>query len=139
MDLKLRRPHEAPKPGQVLEMRIEQLGNFTYDPLTPGGIPADVRSLDGCTLRVHGYILPVDQVEDITEFMLVPRLLPDQPGVGTLVQHSIIVHAPPGKPIAKYTTQELIVEGTLKVAETEDDGYIVSIFDITATSVRAAK
>jgi hypothetical protein len=137
MDLKLRQPHEAPKPGQVLEMRIEQLGNFTYDEHAGGGIPADVQALDGCTLRVHGYMMPMDQVEAITEFALVPRSLGEfwTPHV----QQTIFVHTPPGKSIAKYTPGELVVEGTLKVAETEDDGYIVSIFDITATSVRAAK
>ena len=138
MDLRLRQPHTAPKPGHILEMQIKQLGNFTYDPLATGGIPADVKALSGCTLRTHGYMMPMDQVENITEFAFVPSLFGCCYGQPPQVQHTIIVHTPPGKSVAKYTSQELIVEGTLKVAETKDDDFVVSIFEMSASSIRPA-
>ena len=33
---------------------------------------------------------------------------------------------------------EIAVEGTLKVDEKKDDGYVVSLFDVQANSVKAA-
>jgi hypothetical protein len=138
MDLKLRQPHAAPKPGEILEMQIKQLGNFTYDPLKPGGIPADVQALSGCKIRTRGYMMPMDQVENITEFAFVPSLFGCCYGQPPQVQHTIIVHTPSGKSVAKYTSQELIVEGTLKVAEIKDDDFVVSIFELGASSIRPA-
>jgi len=139
MDPKLRLPHAAPKAGQILEMQIKQLGNFMYDPLATGGIPADVQALNGVTLRTHGFMMPMDQVENITEFAFVPSLFGCCYGQPPQVQHTIIVHTPPGKSVPKYTSQELIVEGKLKVAENKDDDFVVSIFEISATSIRAAQ
>ena len=37
-----------------------------------------------------------------------------------------------------YFPDELVVEGTLHVKEIKDGGFIVSIFQMDATSVRAA-
>jgi hypothetical protein len=37
-----------------------------------------------------------------------------------------------------YYPDEIVVEGTLKVDEKRDDGYIVSIFEIDAKSVKPA-
>lgn len=139
MDPKLRLPHAAPKPGQAIELQIKQLGNFMYDPIATGGIPADVQAMNGCTLRTHGYMMPMDQVENITEFAFVPSLFGCCYGQPPQVQHTIIVHTPPGKSVAKYTSQELIVEGTLKVSETKDDDFVISIFEINASSIRAAQ
>jgi hypothetical protein len=139
MDPKLRQPHAAPRAGQVIELQIKQLGNFMYDPIATGGIPADVQALSGCTLRTRGYMMPLDQVENITEFAFVPSLFGCCYGQPPQVQHTIIVHTPPGKSVAKYTTQELLVEGILKVSETKDDGFVVSIFQIDATSIRIAQ
>jgi hypothetical protein len=53
------------------------------------------------------------------------------------VQHTIVVHLPPNKGIS-YFPDELQIEGTLSVKEKKDEGYIVSIFDLDATSVKAA-
>jgi hypothetical protein len=145
MDLKLRQPHAAPKPGQVLEMTIEQLGNFPYDydQAKRGVIPADVQALDGCTIQTHGYMFPLDKVDHIAEFVLIPSLDPLEAHGGNWappVQRQIIVHMPPGKEMAKYTTAELVVEGKLKIAETkDDDGWVVCIFEINASSVLMAK
>ena len=40
---KARTPHAAPKPGEVLEMEIKELGNFKFDADRGGNIPADVK------------------------------------------------------------------------------------------------
>jgi hypothetical protein len=83
-------------------------------------------------------MMPLDQVENITEFAFVPSLFGCCFGQPPQVQHTIIVHTPPGLSVASYTSHELVVEGILKVGEHRDDGFVTSIFEINATSVRSS-
>jgi hypothetical protein len=130
--------HPAPVPGQTIELPIKELGNFEYDAEKGGGIPEDVKALEGCHFRTHGYMIPLDQAESISEFALVPSLFACCFGQPPQIQHTIVVHCPKGKAVSYYG-DELIVEGTLHVQEIRDGGFIVSIFQIDASSVRAAR
>lgn len=130
-------PHPAPKPGQVTELLIRDLGNFDYDIEKGGNIPADVKALNGTPFRTRGFMIPLDQAESITEFALVPSLFACCFGQPPQIQHTLVVHCPKGKAVSYYP-DEIVVEGTLKVEEKKDDGYIVSIFEIDAKSVKPA-
>ena len=130
-------PHPPPVPGEVLEMPIKQLGNFEYDADHGGNIPKDVYRLSGATFRTRGYMVPIDQADDITEFALVPSLFACCFGQPPQIQHTIVVHLPAGKAVSYYPG-ELQVEGKLTVDERKDEGYIVSIFDLDATTVTPA-
>jgi hypothetical protein len=132
-----RKPHPAPKPGEVIEMAIKELGNFDYDQDHGGNIPADVKRLSGATLRLRGFMIPMDQAENITQFALVPSLFACCFGQPPQIQHTIVVNCPKGKAVG-YCPDEIMVEGTLKVAEKKDDGYIVSIFEMEVKSVKPA-
>jgi hypothetical protein len=129
--------HPAPTPGDVIELPIKELGNFDYDAAVGGGIPDDVKRMDGCHFRTSGYMIPLDQAESISEFALVPSLFACCFGQPPQIQHTIIVHCPKSKAVS-YFPDELTVEGTLHVKEDRDGGFIVSIFQLDATSVRAA-
>jgi hypothetical protein len=137
MSADTRIPHLPPKPGDFMEMPIKQLGNFEYDADHGGNIPKDVWQISGCKLRTRGYMIPLDQAEDITEFALVPSLFACCFGQPPQIQHTIVVHLPTGKAVS-YFPDELQVEGTLTVDERKDEGYIVSIFDLDASSVKPA-
>lgn len=132
-----RKPHPAPRPGEVLELAIKDLGNFEYDQEHGGNIPADVRRLNGAKVRMHGFMIPMDQAENITQFALVPSLFSCCFGQPPQIQHTIVVNCPKGKAVT-YCPDEIVVEGALKVQEKKDDGYIVSIFEIDVTSVKPA-
>lgn len=132
-----RKPHPAPKAGVVQEMLIKELGNFEYDQEHGGNIPADVKALTGSTVRLRGFMIPMDQAENITQFALVPSLFACCFGQPPQIQHTIVVNCPKGKAVA-YCPDEITVEGPLKVEEKKDDGYVVSIFDMTAQSVKPA-
>lgn len=138
MDPTHRLPHVTPKPGQTLEIEIKALGNFLYDPAKGGDIPSDVLALNGAKIRSRGFMMPLDQVENITSFAFVPSLFGCCYGQPPQIQHTIVVRTPPGKSVAKYTSEEMIVEGTLHVVERKDDGFIISIFEMDATSIRPA-
>ena len=129
--------HPAPTPGDMVEMPIKELGNFDYDATVGGNIPDDVKRMDGCHFRTSGYMIPLDQAESISEFALVPSLFACCFGQPPQIQHTIIVHCPKSKAV-NYFPDELVVEGTLHVKEDRDGGFIVSIFQLDATSVRAA-
>jgi hypothetical protein len=133
-----RKKHPAQKPGEVAEMTIKELGNFEYDDEKGGNIPADVKQMDGSTIRLHGYMIPMDQATNITQFALVPSLFSCCFGQPPQIQHTIVVNCPKGKTLA-YCPDEIVVQGKLGVKEKKDDGYIVSIFEVSADSVKVAK
>jgi hypothetical protein len=133
----VRKPIPAPKPGQVTDLMIKDLGNFEYDIEKGGNIPADVKALSGTKFRTRGFMIPLDQAESISEFALVPSLFACCFGQPPQIQHTLVVHCPKGKAVS-YFPDEITVEGTLKVEEKKDDGYIISVFEIDASSVKPA-
>jgi hypothetical protein len=132
-----RKVHPAPKDGQVLDMTIKDLGNFDYDQEKGGNIPTDVKRLGGHPIRLRGFMIPMDQADNITKFALVPDLFACCFGQPPQIQHMVVANCPEGKAVG-YSPDEIVVEGKLNVEEKKDDGYIISIFEVTVTSVKAA-
>ncbi|HVT89581.1 MAG TPA: DUF3299 domain-containing protein [Tepidisphaeraceae bacterium] len=130
-----RKPHPTPKDGQVLEMNIKDLGNFDFDADKGGNIPADVKQLSGHPIKLHGFMVPMDQAANITQFALVPDLFACCFGQPPQLQHTIICNTPRGKAVSYYP-DEIQVEGKLTVAEKKDEGFIVSIFQVDVSSVK---
>ena len=132
-----RTPHPTPKAGEVLDMTIKELGNFEYDPDQNTPIPADVKALTGHTVKLHGFMIPMDQAENISKFALVPSLFNCCYGQPPQVQHTIVVTCPKGKAVSYYP-DEIVVEGKLTVDVMKDDGFVVGIFAIETSSVKPA-
>lgn len=132
-----RKKHAAPAAGQVLALSMKELGNFEYDADKGGNIPDDVKKLSGAKIRVQGFMIPLDQADNISHFSLVPSLFACCFGQPPQIQHQIVVHTPKGKAVGYYP-DEIICEGTLKVDEKKDDGYIVSVFEMDVQSVKPA-
>ncbi len=132
-----RHPHPPPKPGEVLEMSIKELGNFEFDAENGSPIPDDVKRLSGSDIRLRGYMIPMDQAENISQFALVPSLFACCYGQPPQIQHTIVVNCPKGKAVSYYP-DEIIVQGKLNVEEKKDDGFIVSLFEVGAESVKPA-
>jgi hypothetical protein len=125
-------PHPPPKPGEVRELSIKQLGNFEY---RPGElIPADVQRLNGMKVRLSGFMLITKQAKNIREFALVPNLFSCCYGQPPTIQHVVMVNTPDGK-FANYSFDRVVVEGTLTVKETKEDGYVTSLFQVAATKL----
>jgi hypothetical protein len=130
-----RKPHPAPKTGETINLTIKELGNFEYDADKGGNIPEDVKALSGAKLRLSGFMIPMDQAEHISQFALVPSLFACCFGQPPQIQHTIVVTCPKGKAV-NYYPDEINVEGTLKVDEKKEDGFIVSIFEMECLSVK---
>ena len=132
-----RTPHPKPKDGEVLEMAIKELGNFEYDPENGSPIPDDVKALSGSTIKLRGYMIPMDQAENISKFALVPSLFNCCYGQPPQIQHTIVVTCPKGKAV-NYYPDEIVVQGKLTVEVQKDDGFIVGIFALETSSVKPA-
>jgi hypothetical protein len=132
-----RKPHPVPEAGKVYDLTIQNLGNFEYDQEKGGNIPGDVQRLNGTSIRLRGYMIPMDQAENITQFALVPSLFACCFGQPPSIQHTIVVNCPKGKSVG-YTADEISVEGKLTVKEKKDDGYIISVFEMEVSSVKLA-
>ena len=132
-----RKPHKKPKDGEAYTLLIQELGNFEYDQEKGGNIPKDVQALTGSTVKLTGYMIPLDQADKIKQFVLVPDLFACCFGQPPQVQHGIIVNCPEGKAVSYYPEQ-IVVEGKLKVEEKKDDGFIISIFEVAVDSVKPA-
>jgi hypothetical protein len=132
-----RKTHPATQPGQLLEISIPELGNFDFNPDAENPkLPQDVKALSGVTIKMHGYMIPLDQASHITKFALVPALPTDEHR-SALIQQTIVVTCTPGKSV-DYCPNEIIVQGKLTVDIMKDDGFIVGIFAVDATSVKPA-
>jgi hypothetical protein len=126
-----------PPSASVQEIAIKDLGNFDFDGDKGGNIPDDVKAWKGTKVRVKGFMIPMDQAENISQFALVPSLFSCCFGQPPQVQHTIVVHVPKGKRVGYYP-DEISVEGKLTVEEKKEDGFIVSIFEIECSSVKPA-
>jgi hypothetical protein len=132
-----RKPHTPPENGEILEMPITDLGNFDYDADNGGNIPRDVVALSGSMIRLTGFMIPMDQAENITQFALVPSLFACCFGLPPTIQHTVVVNCPKGKAVSYYP-DEIVVEGRLSVEEKKEDGFIISIFEMEVSSVKPA-
>src|SRR5262245_45827281 len=132
-----RKIHPTPKDGEFYETNIKELGNFDFDADKGGNIPKDVQALSGHKIRLKGFMIPMDQAANITQFALVPDLFSCCFGQPPQLQHTVVVNCPKGKAVG-YFPDEILVEGTLKVQEKRDEGFIVSIFEVEVSSVKPA-
>lgn len=132
-----RHPHAPLKPGEVREMGIRDLGNFDYDYEKGGTIPDDVRRLSGGVLRLKGFMISGEEADKVSHFALVPSLFSCCYGQPPGVQHVIAVTCPRGLRVP-FSSEQVLVEGVLTVREIREDNYVVSLFQMSCTSVKPA-
>lgn len=133
-----RHVHAPPVKGEVREMTIKELGNFEFDPEVGGGVPADVKGLNGSTVRLRGYMLPLTQAEKITDLALVPSLYACCFGQPPGVEHVVTVRIPKDKAV-NFVVDEVVITGKLTVEELREDEFSYSLFELDAVSVRLAE
>lgn len=112
---------------------FERLGGWTYSNGIEGA-PPEVLQLDGTTVLLTGFMLPIDEVEDIREFLLVPSLWSCCYGTPPDV-NSIVRCVMPEGVSTDYSFEPLMVVGTLTVSPTFEDGYCVDIYQLHVDTV----
>ena len=112
---------------------FDTLKSWTYiEGKTP--IPGFIKKLDGKNIEMIGFMMPLSEVKDITEFLLVPSLWGCCYGQPPAVNHIVVVKMPKGQ-TAKFFNDVIRVRGRFNVGETKEDGYLVSLYVLTAERI----
>ena len=83
-----------------------------------------------------GFMMPLTEMKDITEFLLVPSLWGCCYGQPPAVNHIVVVRMRTGQ-LTKFYDDPIRVRGRFKVGEIKQDGYLVSLYVLTADRIDA--
>ena len=113
-------------------VRFRELTAWKYNNAL-AGMPRSIHALDGQTVTIVGFMLPIDRYDDMTEFILVESLIEacfgDPPKTNGCVWVRLIG-------VTQYTDRDpLRVEGTFRVRPTFEEGMCVNIFEIQGALV----
>ena len=118
-------------------LSFEEISAWPYEDGLKG-MPKQLHKLDGKNVLMTGFMLPIDEVQDIKEFLLVQSLWsccygqpPDINGIVRVVMK--------GDARIDYQFEPLKIIGTFKVEATLEDGYCVDIFQLHVESLEAIR
>jgi hypothetical protein len=123
-------PPEALNP---LKIKFEVLGGWTY---TEGktAIPEAVRKLNGKWVEITGMMLPINETQHISRFIILQSLWGCCFGQAPAANHIIVVTMEPGGEVDFYPDPIKVV-GKFSVAETREEGYLISLYQLEAIKV----
>ena len=131
------RPSGQPSNGQYYKLTFDVLKHWTYvEGKTP--VPAFIKVFDKQNVEMLGYMMPLNDVDNIKEFVLVPSLWGCCYGQPPAVNHIVAVKMPPGQ-TTKFYSNPIQVKGRFSVGETKQDGYLVSLYVLTVDKIVEAK
>ena len=136
-----RRLAEELKAGKITGLdRILPFDTLTSWPYEDGlkGMPKEVKDLDGKKVLMTGFMLPIDEVRNIKEFLLVQSLWSCCYGQPPDINGIVRVVMPKNKR-TDYMFDPLKVIGTFKVESTVLDGYCVDIYQLHVESLEVIK
>ncbi len=132
---------EQIKSGKITGLdKILPFDELTSWPYEDGlkGMPKRVRDLSGKKVLMTGFMLPIDEVQNIKEFLLVQSLWSCCYGQPPDIHGIVRVVMPKGK-TTDYFFDPLKIIGTFKVEATVMDGYCVDIFQLHVDSIEVIK
>ena len=109
------------------------LGGFAYEEGKP--LPEAVRKLQDQKVGLTGYMMTLEEVEDIHEFLLVESLWSCCFGKPPEV-HQVVVVTIPDKKGVDMTPAPILVTGVIDVGERVEDGFVTSVYRLKATSFK---
>lgn len=116
---------------------FDELASWPYEDGLKG-MPKRIKDLDGKKVMMTGFMLPIDEVEKIKEFLLVQSLWSCCYGQPPDINGIVRVVMPKGK-TTDYFFDPLKIVGTFKVEATMLDGYCVDIYQLHVESLEAIK
>jgi hypothetical protein len=114
-------------------LTFEEISSWPYEDGLKG-MPESVKKLDGLKVMMTGFMLPIDEVENIKQFLLVQSLwsccFGQPPDINGLVR--VVMQ---GGQKVQYQYDPLKVIGTFVIKPHYDDDYCVDVFTLKAESV----
>jgi len=129
------------KAGKITGLdKILPFDELTSWPYEDGlkGMPKRIKDLSGKKVLMTGFMLPIDEVQNIKEFLLVESLWSCCYGQPPDI-HGIVRVVMPKKKTTDYFFDPLKIIGTFKVESTVMDGYCVDIYQLHVESLEAIK
>jgi len=136
-----KRLQEEIKSGKITGLdKILPFDELTSWPYEDGlkGMPKRVKKLSGKKVLMTGFMLPIDEVQNIKEFLLVESLWSCCYGQPPDI-HGIVRVVMPKNKTTDYFFDPLKIIGTFKVEATMMDGYCVDIYQLHVESLEALK
>lgn len=116
---------------------FDELDSWPYEDGLKG-MPKRIRDLSGKKVLMTGFMLPIDEVQNIKEFLLVKSLWSCCYGQPPDIHGIVRVVMPKGK-TTDYFFDPLKIVGTFKVEATVLDGYCVDIYQLHVESLEALR
>lgn len=116
---------------------FDELDSWPYEDGLKG-MPKRVKDLTGKKVLMTGFMLPIDEVQNIKEFLLVKSLWSCCYGQPPDIHGIVRVVMPKGK-TTDYFFDPLKIVGTFKVEATVMDGYCVDIYQLHVESLEAIR
>jgi hypothetical protein len=117
-------------------LTFEEISSWPYEDGLKG-MPKQLEKLDGQQVMMIGFMLPIDDVQEMKEFLLVQSLWsccfgqpPDINGIVRVVMKDKRID---------YLFEPIRVTGKFKVVAAYEDGYCVDIYQLHADSVEVIK
>ncbi|HEB53377.1 MAG TPA: DUF3299 domain-containing protein [bacterium] len=136
-----KRLREEIKAGKITGLdKILPFDELTSWPYEDGlkGMPKRIKELSGKRVLMTGFMLPIDEVQNIKEFLLVESLWSCCYGQPPDIHGIVRVVMPKGK-TTDYFFDPLKIIGKFKVEATVMDGYCVDIYQLEVESLEALK
>lgn len=123
--------------SKYAELTFNTLKSWTYvEGKTP--LPAFIKDLDGKDVEMVGFMMPLTEVKDIKEFLLVPYLWGCCYGEPPAINHLVVVRMPNGH-LTKFFNDVIRVRGRFTCGEVKQDGYLVSLYVLTADQIETTQ
>jgi hypothetical protein len=115
------------------KLTFETLKSWTYVAgKTP--FPPHIKALDGQNVEMLGFMMPLTEIQNIKEFVLMPTLFGCCYGQPPAPNHMVMVKLPAGR-TTKFCSNPVRVRGEFHVGETRQDGYLISLYVLSANEV----
>ncbi|MEE2711356.1 MAG: DUF3299 domain-containing protein [Planctomycetota bacterium] len=114
-------------------VRWEVLGGFEYE--EGMALPKPVRDLSGKKVGIAGYMMTLEEVEDIHEFLLVESLWSCCFGTPPEVHQVLVVNVPDDRGV-EFTTAPVLILGDIDVGEEVEDGFVTSVYRVKTHKVK---
>ena len=99
------------------------------------GLPDPLKALDGKTVKMRGFLLPLYQFDDIKEFILVANHMSCCFGIPAGMNGQVYVKVSGDRGLPN-TNEPIEVTGTFHARERTEQGYVLSIFEVVDAAAR---
>ncbi len=120
--------------GDAKYVRFDSIDTWPYEEGYKG-MPKHIQKLDGKVVAMAGFMLPIDEVEDIKHFYLVKSLWSCCYGTPPDVNGLIKINVAAKKGCA-YQYDPILIVGKFRLKKVMDEDYCVCIFQMDGAKVR---